>query len=147
MNFTLLTTAMAAAISGAAAFGLAWQLQAGNISEIQLEHAHERISQQRLARQAIERTTSAVIQAQNDAQARAVVLRRDADAARSAASGLRDEIEVASRAAATSIDACTVTATTYGRLLIASVEEYRGLAAVCSRHVSDIRTLVDAWPR
>lgn len=143
MNITLIATV----VSAAAGFGLAWNLQAHQITKKDLNHAQERIEIQRAARLVADRASTAVIVAQNDAAGRAVVLRRDADAARSAASGLRDEIEVASRAAATSIDACTVTATTYGRLLIASVEEYRGLAAVCSRHVSDIRTLVDAWPR
>jgi hypothetical protein len=133
--------------SAAAGFFLAWQLQAHDITKLKLEHTNERISIQRAARATIERTSNAVIQAQNNAATRAVVLRRDADAARAAADSLRDDIDVASRAAATSLDACTVTATTYGRLLIASTEEYRKLAADCSVHVSDIRTLVEAWPK
>jgi hypothetical protein len=143
MNLTMIATV----ISAAAGFGLAWQLQAHQITKLTLEATHERQAQHRAAHLVKERQTDAVIQAQNAAAGRVAVLRRDADAARSAADGLRDDIEVASRAAATSIDACTVTATTYGRLLIASVEEYRGLAAVCSRHVSDIRTLVESWPK
>lgn len=147
MNFTLLTTAIAAAVAGTAGFGLAWQLQAGNISDINLERANERISIQRTARATIERTTGAVIAAQNAAANRAVVLRRDADAARTAADGLRDDIDVASRAAATSLDACHLTATAYGRLLIASTAAYRELAEVCDRHVQDVRTLTDAWPK
>jgi hypothetical protein len=143
MNFTIFISLA----SAAAGFFLAWQLQAHDITKLKLEHTNERISIQRAARATIERTSNAVIQAQNNAATRAVVLRRDADAARAAADSLRDDIDVASRAAATSLDACTVTATTYGRLLIASTEEYRKLAADCSVHVSDIRTLVEAWPK
>jgi hypothetical protein len=143
MNITLIATI----VSAAAGFAVAWNLQAHQITKQELNHANERISIQRAARATIERTSNAVIQAQNNAATRAVVLRRDADAARAAADSLRDDIDVASRAAATSLDACTVTATTYGRLLIASTEEYRKLAADCSVHVSDIRTLVEAWPK
>jgi hypothetical protein len=143
MNITLIAAAVAAAMG----FGAAWQLQAGNISEIKLEHANERIAIQRAARTTIERTTGAVIAAQNAAASRAVVLRRDADAARTAADGLRDDIDIATRAAATSLDACHLTATAYGRLLIASTAAYRGLAEVCDRHVQDVRTLTEAWPK
>lgn len=143
MNLTFIATI----VSAIAGFGLAWNLQAHQITKLELEHAEQRIATARATRAALERNSTAVIQAQNDAAARAVVLRRDADAARRAATGLRDDIDIASRAAATSIDACTVTATTYGRLLLASAEEYRSLAEVCSRHVQDIRTLVSAWPK
>jgi hypothetical protein len=140
MNITLIVSTVAAA----AGFAVAWNLQAHQITKQELNHAQERIEIQRAARVVADRASTAVIVAQNNAATRGAVLRRDADAARTAASGLRDDLDIASRAAATSLDACTVTATTFGRLLIASTEEYRSLAAVCSGHVSDIRTLVEA---
>jgi hypothetical protein len=140
MNITLIVSTVAAA----AGFAVAWNLQAHQITKQELNHAQERIEIQRAARVVADRASTAVIVAQNNAATRGAVLRRDADAARTAASGLRDDLDIASRAAATSLDACTVTATTFGRLLIASTEEYRKLAADCSVHVSDIRTLVEA---
>jgi hypothetical protein len=143
MNITLIVSTVAAA----AGFAVAWNLQAHQITKQELNHAQERIEIQRAARVVADRASTAVIVAQNNAAARGAVLRRDADAARAAADSLRDDIDVASRAAATSLAACTVTTTTYGRLLIASTEEYRKLAADCSVHVSDIRTLVEAWPK
>jgi hypothetical protein len=143
MNITLIVSTVAAA----AGFAVAWNLQAHQITKQELNHAQERIEIQRAARVVADRASTAVIVAQNNAATRGAVLRRDADAARTAASGLRDDLDIASRAAATSLDACTVTATTFGRLLIASTEEYRKLAADCSVHVSDIRTLVEAWPK
>jgi hypothetical protein len=50
VNLTILTSAISAAIAGAAGFWLAWQLQAGNITQLKLEHANERITQGRAAR-------------------------------------------------------------------------------------------------
>jgi hypothetical protein len=147
MNLTLLTTAIAAAVAGAAGFGLAWQLQAGNISEINLERANERISIQRAARATIERTTGAVIAAQNAAASRAVVLRRDADAARTAADGLRDDLTAIGSAAASSIDARNRHAATVSELLVESASLNRELAQACDGHASDVRTLMEAWPK
>lgn len=141
------TTLVIAVLSAAVGFGAAWKLQGHQLTKQELNHANERIAIARANRAALERNQNAVLAAQNAATVRAVAMRRDVDAARAAAVGLRDDIDVASRAAATSLDACTVTATTYGRLLIASVEEYRSLAAVCTRHVSDLRTFVESWPQ
>ena len=140
MNLTI----AASLIASIAGFTLAWQLQAGNITQLELDHANERITQQRAARQAIERTTSAVIKAQNDAAGRAVVLRRDADAARTELERLRDDINVAMRSAAIGLGACTVTANTLGELFDQCTTRYSILAETSSRHVSDIKTLIDA---
>jgi hypothetical protein len=143
MNITLIAAAVAAAMG----FGAAWQLQAGNISEIKLEHANERIAIQRAARTTIERTTGAVIAAQNAAASRAVVLRRDADAARTAADGLREQVDLTQRASAITIDACNRYAIAIGGLLNQCATRYRELGETAQGHVSDIRTLTEAWPK
>lgn len=143
MNFTLILSA----ITAAAGFGLAWNLQAHQITKMELTHANERISIQRTARTTIERTTTAVIQAQNAAAARVSVLRRESDAARVSVDGLRDDLDVTRRAAATTIDACNRHANTVSKLLVASATVNRELAQICDGHASDVRTLTEAWPK
>ena len=85
MNLTLIGAAIAAAIG----FGAAWTYQGKQLAELELTHANERITMQAAARHAIERNTSAVIAAQNDAATRNIALRADADGARNAGNGLR----------------------------------------------------------
>jgi uncharacterized protein YfiM (DUF2279 family) len=147
MNFTLLTTAIAAAAGSVAGFGLAWQLQGHQITKQELSHAQERIAIARANRAAAERVTSAIIVAQNNAAGRAVVLRRELDSAKSAAVGLRDEITTSMRAANTSHDACAIAARTSGELLAICADRYTELAGKAEGHVSDIRTLMEAWPK
>jgi len=143
MNIALITSAIAAT----AGFALAWNLQAHQITKLTLEHTNERIAIQRTARATIERTTTAVIQAQNNAAARVSVLRRESDAARVSVDGLRDDLDVTRRAAATTIDACNRHANTVSKLLIASATVNRELAQACDGHASDVRTLTEAWPK
>ena len=143
MNFTLILSA----ITAAAGFGLAWNLQAHQITKMELTHANERIATARASRAALERTTGAVIKAQNDAQARVAVIKRNADSLRANADGLRDDLDTTMRAAATSIDACNRYSAAVSRLFVESVEASRSLAQACDGHVSDIRTLTEAWPK
>lgn len=143
MNITLIATV----VSAAAGFGLAWQLQGHQITKQELNHANERISIQRASRAALERTTGAVIKAQNDAQARVAVIKRNADTLRASADGLRDDLDTTMRAAATSIDACNRYSATVSGLFVESIEASRSLAQACDGHVSDIRTLTEAWPK
>lgn len=147
MNLTLLTSAIAAAVAGVAGFGLAWQLQNGTISELNLKAANERISAARVARATIERTSNAVIKAQNDAAGRVAVIKRNSDSLRVSVDGLRDDLDVTRRAAASTIDACNRHAATVSGLLITSATRYRELAQTCDGHVSDVKTLIDSWPK
>ena len=143
MSFTLITSTVAAV----AGFGLAWQLQGHQITKLELTHAEQRISQQRAARATLERTTGAVIQAQNNAAARVSVLRRESDAVRVSADGLRDDLDVTRRAATSTIDACNQHSLTITKLLVASADANRQLAAAADGHASDVKTLVEAWPK
>ena len=143
MNFTLVTSV----ISAVAGFVVAWQLQAHQIVKQELNHANERISIQRAARSALERNTGAVIKAQNDAAARVAVIKRESDATRASADGLREQIDITQRASATSIDASTRYAIALGGLLNQCAARYRELGDQATGHVSDLRTLMDAWPR
>ena len=140
MNITLIATV----VSAAAGFGLAWNLQAHQITKQELTHANERIATARASRAALERTTGAVIKAQNDATGRVVVLRRQLDSAKSSVAGLRDEIDVAMRASNTSLDACAITARTSGQLLAICADRYIDMAGKAQGHVSDYRAAVEA---
>jgi hypothetical protein len=143
MNITLIATI----VSAAAGFAVAWNLQAHQITKQELNHANERISIQRAARATIERTSNAVIQAQNNAASRVAVHRLAAADARGAVERLRDELDVATRAANTSFDACTVAAATTSGLLHQCAARYSELADKAQGHVSDVRTLMEAWPK
>jgi hypothetical protein len=140
MNLTMITSV----ISAAAGFGLAWNLQAHQITKLELSHAQERIEIQRAARVVADRASTAVLVAQNNATARTVVLRRELDATRASATGLRDEIDIAMRASATSIDACAVAARTSGELLAVCADRYIDMAGKAQGHVSDYRAAVEA---
>ena len=143
MNLTI----AASLIASAAGFALAWQLQSGNITQLELDHANERISIQRAARATIERTATAVIQAQNAAAGRVAVIKRESDANRTAADGLRDDLAITRGAAALSIDACNKHANTLAELLVEAVGVGGELAAACDGHASDVRTLMDSRPK
>jgi len=143
MNLTMIVTV----VSSVAGFALAWNLQAHQITKMELTHANERISIQRAARATIERTSNAVIQAQNAAAGRVAVLRRESDSVRVSVDGLRDDLDVTRRAAVATIDACNRHAATVSKLLVESATVNRELAQACDGHASDVRTLVDAWPK
>lgn len=59
---------------------------------------------------------------------------------------LRDTI-AAQRVAEESAATATERANRLGELLVQSAEAHRELALRCDRHVNDIRTLLDSWPR
>ena len=143
MNLTLIS----AVISAALGFGAAWQIQGHFLIKQELTHANERISLQRATRAALERNTTAVIQAQNAAAARVAVVKRESDAVRTAADSLRDTLDVTQRAAATSIDACNRHSATVSQLLVESATVNRELATACDGHISDLKTLMAAWPK
>lgn len=143
MNFTPIIVAISLALG----FGGAWSLRGHQIDKLKLEQANERISIQRAARATIERTSNAVIAAQNAAAGRVAVIKRNSDAVRVSADGLRDDLDVTRRAAASTIDACNHHAATVSELLIEAVAMGRELAQACDGHASDVRTLMDAWPK
>jgi hypothetical protein len=73
-------------------------------------------------------------------------IRADAVRARGSDDGLRDDL-AAFNARRTSCAAEADRTAAITELLRESVTAYRELAATCDRHVNDIRTLLDAWPK
>ena len=86
-------------------------------------------------------------EAQDAARQRETVLRRDADAARVAAGGLRDDLAALRRGTAQASDeARALAAAAVDDVLGQCTDRYQRLAETSDRHVSDLRTLIDAWP-
>ena len=93
--------------------------------------------------------TKKVLDAQNDAKKREIALRADVQSARNALDGLRHAADlsraayrltgVPANAGADAADAALV-------LLSRCAERYTDLAAKADAHVSDIKTLTQAWP-
>lgn len=89
-----------------------------------------------------------VIEAQNEAKQRETRLRAAADAARTESDGLRGDIgALRDQLANASRDAAVERAAAIADVLGQCAQRHQALAERCDRHVSDIRTLTDAWPK
>ena len=143
----LIVAGIIAVASAATGFGAAWQIQSWRADSEEKDRVEATLENQRLIGATRTRNDQAVINAVNNGVARSTALRRDSDSARAAADSLRDEITRTVRDASASLDACTLRANTLGELFDASTESYRILAAKASLHSSDIRTIIEAWPK
>lgn len=91
---------------------------------------------------------AAVTKAQNEAKKREQDLRAAAAGARAESDGLRDDITVLRDQLAGATHAAAVDrAAAIGAVLQQCAARHQGLAERCDRHVNDIRTLMDGWPR
>ena len=147
MNLTLIAAAVSAALAGSVGFGAAWTLQGRNIDELKLGAANDRIAQQRSARQAIERATTHVREAQESASARIAVLSRELADVRVVADGLRDTSTAAVRASAESPEACSRVTHTYDIILAESRDFIQALAADADQCGIERQALSDGWPK
>lgn len=143
MNTTLISALIAAALGA----GGAWTVQQHRIDTLKLEQANERITQQRGARATLERYMQTVAKAQANAAARSVVLRRSADAAGNAGSGLRQSSADTLRAAQADPTACRASAVEYDFVLGAISHEAERLAVEADLWESDAKTLTEEWPK
>ena len=143
MNFTLISAIVAAAIG----FGTAWQIQSWRMDA----NENHRITQQAEAERelyALEQKRSAqVVAAANAARLRERKLRLDAAAAVAAADSLRSALTRNVQATRDDPDACPDRTATTSELFAQCSESYTALASRCDRHVSDIQTLTDSWPK
>ena len=130
-----------------AAFASAWQVQSWRFNAKEKNRVEQTLSDQRLAAAGAIRRADNVIEAQSAATRRMVVLRADADGSRAALISLSGAVEAAMRAAATSHNACLDRATTAGKLLNQCAAQYQDLGERADRHASDVRTLMEAWPK
>lgn len=136
-----------AALIAAAGFGTAWKIQGFRMDAKEKEHVEQILDAERRAAAKAIRNQETVIAAQSEAARRAAVLRRDAAGARDAADGLRNDIERVRTEAAQSHTACIERADAISELLGAVEEAGRGMAQKADLHASDLKTLMDAWPK
>lgn len=135
------------AIVASVAFFGGWKVQGWHRDSLEKERAEQKLADVRLSAAVSIRRADNVILAQNAAAARAAVARADADRARSELDGLRAASDAAVSAARASHEACVVTASAQSNVLKQCGESYRGLAEIADRHVNDIKTLTEAWPK
>ena len=92
--------------------------------------------------------SQAVLKAQNDAKIREAGLRSAADAAAAESGGLRDDLAaMRGKYDQLSRDALIERDLAVGAVLTECTARYQGMASKAERHASDVRTLVDAWPK
>ena len=143
MNPQLIIATIIAALS----FGSAWKIQDWRMDAKEKERAEQELVQiQHSAATAIRRVENTVT-AQNESARRAVALRRDADTSRAAALSVSLAAGEALRRALDSHASCTESATALTAVLQQCAERRRELAEIADRHVNDIQTLKEAWPR
>ena len=147
MNMTLIAAAISAALGFSVGFGAAWTLQGRTIDNLKLESRDAIITQQRATRQAIERASANVREAQESASHRNADLRRDASRANDVAGGLRIAAAAATRTATESSDACGAIVRTYDQLFAEGSDLLREIASTADQCISDNKALSDAWPR
>ena len=147
MNPTLIAAAIGLALSAAIGFGTAWEIQAANITKINLGHANERIEQQRASRQVADRLAQQVIAAQNAAAARVSRNAADSSHAATVGNGLRITSEATVRAATTDTDACGAVVSAYGVVVDESIAVIREMATGFDQCLSDNQALAESWPK
>lgn len=147
MNPLLISIAISAALSGAAGFGLAWKLQAGNIATIESKAKDDKLAQQHAIDQVKERNIDAVIQAQNAAAGRVAVLRRESAAARGALDSLRRASDAAVRAAQSDTATCNRVVSAYSTVFGECTGTVQTLATDAGQCSSAVKTLTEAQPQ
>ena len=140
-------TIISGAISGVIGFGLAWTLQSGNITQMELDNANERIAIQRTARQTLERHMQTVATAEASAAVR--VNRNRADAGRAGDSGLGLRIASADTVRAANADTATCLASVakYDELLNEVVGAGGRMAVEADGWENSALKLHEAWPK
>ena len=143
MNIQLIIAAVIAASS----FIGGWTIQSWRYGAKETARAQQILVDQRLAAATAIRRLDNGIQAQNAAVVRERDLRMAAAGSRDALIGLHDASASALRAAESSHSACVDRAAAISVVLDQCGAAYQGLGEVADRHASDVKTLIDAWPK
>lgn len=143
MNVTFL----AAIVSATASAVVTWNLQAHQITKMELTHAHERIAAARASRAALERAAGQVAQAQVNSASRGVRNRDAAAGAASSGNGLRVASTATVRSAEDFTDACRSIIATYDTVVATGSEFIQEVAASADQCHSDLQLVQEAWPK
>ena len=155
LNPLLLAKAAPYAIAALIAFALAWGTQGIRITSADLAFTEYKQEQRKVYQDAVDaaqKKTAAletkVKEAENAATEREKENKVLADAVVRTSASLRDATATTRRGLPLiSGDACIKTADTGLALLDKCQAEYGRLAAAADGHVSDIKTLMEAWPK
>lgn len=142
--YTYLATAI---VSGALFFIGGYQLEKYRWNSHEKTVLEQRINDERELARNNRRMVQNVVDAANASRVRETKLRADADSSRGELGGLRDASTRALQDARTSLDTCTQRATSFSKLLAQCGAAYQELGERADRHVSDIQTLISAWPK
>jgi chromosome segregation ATPase len=138
---------IAALLVTAMGFGAGWKVQQWRFDAQEAERAKRELVAIQSAAEADLRRQAAIASAQDAAVRRERQLRNDAAGSRDALVGLSHAADAALRAAEASHGACLNRATALSDVLETVSTERRELSEKADRHVSDIQTLTDAWPK
>ena len=133
LYFTLASYLVAASMG----FGAAWKWQAANITEMQLEQAHETLTLEQDARDETERRIAQVTAAQNNATARLRVVADDRGRADLIGDGLRLTTAETVRAAGENTAACAERINTLGIVFDQCAERLIEVAEAADRWHSE----------
>lgn len=139
------------------AFGAwaAWQIQGVRIGHIetafskyQNEVKQNELDAKRVALDKEKFWLGEIENARINAQSREARLKKDVAVAQSAVGGLRNDLRAMQARLATSPnETCLSTAIAIGDLLSQCGEDYQSMAEIADRHASDVKTLIEAWPK
>lgn len=124
-----------------------WTVQSWRYGVKEAKRAQQQLADERLAAKTAVRRIDNVVEAQSAAVVRERDLRAAAAGSRSALVSLHDAAASALRAASATHAACLDRAAAISVVLDQCGAAYQELGVVADRHASDVRTLVDAWPR
>lgn len=148
MNITLIACAISAALAAAGTWAFEDARHRAELGEIRLEQSIAVLQAQATTRAQEQSITRKYQKALNAAQTRQTILRADADSARAESDRLREQSAGAARRIAAAPPAAVAEyATAATELLNQCQRSYQGLAAAADGHASDVRTLIEAWPR
>lgn len=142
--YTYVATILVAAACAATS---AWQVQNWRFAAKEKERVEAQAETDRLAYRSRLQQQDRVVQAQNEAAARALAARNADRAAGDAVDRVRNESARSLDAARVSHQACLDNAATLKSVFDQCVGEYREMGATAQGHADDVKTLSDAWPR
>ena len=135
-------------VASVVAATVTYQVQEWKFDSKEKAHVESQLANVRLSAAASIRRQDNVIEAQNEATARMVRLRRDADNVRTQLARLRNALDMPRPNTSTvTQDACPEPANPLKELFSQCAGDLTDLAEKADRHTSDVKTLVDSWRR
>jgi hypothetical protein len=129
------------------AFGSGWTANGWRMDSMEKDRAKQELAQVRLAAATTIRRADNVIQAQNNASLRESRLRSDVAATRSELERVQSAADATATSAGTSHAACIAGASALRDVFKSCTGAVESLAGKADRHVSDIQTLTEGWPK